>query len=148
MAYRHSPRTNDPYNSRPDHPTFRPQHHHHHHSQPRHPGPVDHDWAKTQLVGILLAAVLLWKYDSLYRLVSSLIYDPKGTATGLIEMVGFKLTNLGSQLSQTKVEWSPEQDDPQSSSQGKPVRRYKDILGSPVEAGRSSTPQPSQPGSV
>jgi hypothetical protein len=130
MAYRYNPRTSDPYDSRPDRTTFRA-----HNSARYHPPPADYNWARTQLIGIILVALLLWKYEALCRLVSSLVYDPKGTLTGLIEMVGYKLTGLGAQLSQTKVEWA-QSDGDEGGKDGKPVRRYKDILGPPVEGGK------------
>lgn len=130
MAYRYNPRTSDPYDSPSDRTSFRA-----HNSARYHHAPVDYDWARTQLIGILLVALLLWKYDALSRLVSAHVYDPKGTLTGLIEMIGYKLTGLGAQLSQTKVEWA-QSDGDEGGKDGKPVRRYKDILGPAVEAGK------------
>ena len=138
MAYRYNSRTSDPYDSRSERTTFRAQHSSRYHSTP-----VDYDWAKTQLVGIIVVGALLWKYDAICRLVSSFISDPKGTLTGLIEMVGYKLTGIEAQLSRTKGEWV-QSDGDEGGKDGKPVRRYKDILGPPAEGGELSRGWPSQ----
>lgn len=133
MAYRHNPHSSDPYNPRPDSHHFRPR------PQPQpssryHQPPTDPDWARAQLLLTILAVLAAWKYHSLYRLARSLVRDPTGTLTGLVEMVGFKLTGLGAQLGQSKVEWAKTEEG-QSDKEGKPVRRYKDIVAPPVQAG-------------
>lgn len=82
------------------------------------------------LVVLLLALWVAYNYKSLRRLLSAFYHEPEQTVHGLVEMVGHRLT---ASLGESKQSWSASEGD--VGSEGKPIRRYQDLLGPTLPPG-------------